>query len=129
MNQSNTSMIPDSLDDYKTPIRYTSAPMPDNEIPRSLRFPQSLWDAIDRDAVLHKRSAVKHLEFLLTAYYRGEAPQLNFRRMLELQGEATFHTAGEELVPVREKGTIGKKKDADKDPSKQRQAGARGGKK
>lgn len=43
--------------------------MPDNEKPRSIRFPQRLWDAIDRDAIRCKRSAVKQMESVLSEYY------------------------------------------------------------
>ena len=43
--------------------------MTDNEKPRSIRFPQSLWDAIDRDALRCKRSAVKQMESVLSEYY------------------------------------------------------------
>lgn len=53
--------------------------MSEDERPRSIRFPQWLWDEIDRDAARSKRSAVKQLEVVLTAYYRGEYTSLDTR--------------------------------------------------
>lgn len=41
----------------------------DVEKGRSIRFPQKIWDALDVDAKRCKRSSVKQLEALLTAYY------------------------------------------------------------
>lgn len=70
MHQVNTNLIPNLLDETKTPNWYASGSMIDDEKPRSIRFPQSLWDAIDRDAERCKRSAVKQMEAVLTEYYR-----------------------------------------------------------
>lgn len=46
--------------------------MNDIERPRSIRFPQWLWDEIDREALRCKRSAVKQMEVVLAAYYRQD---------------------------------------------------------
>ncbi len=43
--------------------------MPPKEIARSIRLPQHLWDALDRDAKRCLRSSVKQLEAVLTTYY------------------------------------------------------------
>lgn len=56
----------------------------DKEQPRSIRFPQWLWDAIDRDALQAKRSAVKQMEVVLTAYYRGEASEVNIPKLQKI---------------------------------------------
>jgi hypothetical protein len=37
--------------------------------PRPVHFPQPLWDLIDKDAKRHKRSGVKHMEWILEAYF------------------------------------------------------------
>lgn len=76
-----------SLDENTTPTRYSDDAMADKEKPRSIRFPESIWNALDRDAVEHKRSSVKHLEFLLTAYYKGKAPQLDLVKLRHIKGE------------------------------------------
>lgn len=82
MNQVNTNLIPFSLDDKEKPLWYPSRSM--DEKPRSIRFPQSLWDRIDRDAERCKRSAVKHMEALLETYYRlSESVELNSEAMSE----------------------------------------------
>lgn len=86
-NQVNTSRIPKKLSDEVIPKRYDVNSMADKEVPRSIRFPAGLWAKIDTDAEQHKRSSVKHLEFLLSAYYRGNAPQLNFERMQTIKGK------------------------------------------
>jgi hypothetical protein len=58
--------------------------MDNTEKPRSIRFPEWLWDEIDRDAVRCKRSAVKQMEAVLAAYYRGDSFSLNLTRLAEL---------------------------------------------
>ncbi len=61
--------------------------MPDRETtPRSIRFPQWLWDEIDRDAVRCRRSSVKQMEVVLAAYYRGGDTGLNLDRITQIQG-------------------------------------------
>lgn len=56
------------------------------DIPRSIRFPKTLWEAIDADAQRCKRSAVKQMEAVLTAYYKLEEVEIN-RTQLEFVGE------------------------------------------
>lgn len=41
----------------------------DEKMTRSIVFPKSLWKAIDAEAKLKKRSAVRQLEYLLSVYY------------------------------------------------------------
>lgn len=50
------------------PNRYTFD-VPDPETPRSIRFPRVLWDAIDAEAKKCRRSSVKQMEVVLSAYY------------------------------------------------------------
>lgn len=59
--------------------------MIENETPRSIRFPQKLWDAIDRDAKRCKRSAVKQMEAVLSAYYRINDSNIDIDRLNEIQ--------------------------------------------
>jgi hypothetical protein len=56
------------------------------DIPRSIRFPKRLWDAIDGDAQRCKRSSVKQMEAVLSAYYGLEDVDLN-KQSLEIIGE------------------------------------------
>jgi hypothetical protein len=51
--------------------------MADAEIPRTIRLPAKLWNAIDRDAVRCKRSSVKQVETLLTNYYKLENTEIS----------------------------------------------------
>lgn len=60
--------------------------MDDNERPRSIRFPQWLWDEIDREAARCKRSAVKQMEVVLAAYYREEDANIDAGRLDRLAG-------------------------------------------
>lgn len=57
-----------------------------DEVARSIRFPKSLWDAIDEDARRCKRSAVKQMESVLAAYYELEDVDLN-RQNLQMVGQ------------------------------------------
>lgn len=60
--------------------------MPYTETPRSIRFPQWLWDEIDRDSQRCRRSSVKQMEVVLTAYYRGDESSLDIDRINALAG-------------------------------------------
>lgn len=51
--------------------------MNNDETPRSIRFPMSLWDAIDRDAIRCKRSAVKQMQAVLLTYYELEDVEIH----------------------------------------------------
>lgn len=53
---------------------------------RSIRFPIDLWKAIDEDAKRCKRSSVKQMEAVLSAYYGLEDVDLN-RQKLQIIGE------------------------------------------
>lgn len=52
------------------------------EVPRSIRFPKSLWEALDNDAKRCKRSSVKQLEALLTVYYELGNVEINEEKMI-----------------------------------------------
>jgi hypothetical protein len=69
------------------------------EIPRSIRFPKELWDAIDEDAQRCRRSSVKQMEAVLTAYYGLEDVELN-RENLQMVGE--LFPRGKARLPVKE---------------------------
>lgn len=62
-----------------------------DDIPRSIRFPKKVWDAIDADAQRCKRSSVKQMEAVLTAYYKLEDVELN-QHSLEMLGELMPHS-------------------------------------
>ena len=87
--------------------------MDETERPRSVRLPQWLWDELDRDAARCKRSSVKQLETLLTAYYRGTVETLDIEKLDKLTGRLTptqtrtapiDHVIGEKLPPKRKAG-------------------------
>lgn len=102
MNHVNTNRIPNTLDDNLIPKRYDSVSMADKEQPRSIRFPQRLWDAIDRDAVRCGRSAVKQLEVLLSAYYGLRNVELDYDRLQELGSNSL--QKGIPVAPRSQKG-------------------------
>lgn len=79
--------IPRILDEKVIPIRYDVDSMADKEQPRSIRFPQNLWDAIDRDAARCGRSAVKQMEVLLSVYYGFRNVELDVFRLAAMRGE------------------------------------------
>ena len=81
------------------------------DIPRSIRFPKNLWDAIDADATRCKRSAVKQMEAVLTAYYNLEDVELN-RPQLEMLGELAPHSAKKMPLIEASAGEPKKKKTA-----------------
>lgn len=92
MNQVNTKPMPKILNANTQPSWYHSSSMTDDEKPRSIRFPQRLWDAIDRDAVRCKRSAVKQMEAVLSEYYALAAVELD-RESLETMRSKGARTA------------------------------------
>lgn len=49
----------------------------EEEIPRSIRFSRSLWEALDKDARRCRRSAQKQLEALLIVYYELEEIEID----------------------------------------------------
>ncbi len=73
--------IPTILDEKMIPKRYDVHLMADKEQPRSIRFPQSLWDTLDRDAARCGRSSVKQMEALLSAYYGLRNVELDYDRL------------------------------------------------
>ena len=62
-----------------------------DDIPRSIRFPKKVWDAIDADAQRCKHSAVKQMEAVLTTYYGLEDVELS-QQSLEMLGELMPHS-------------------------------------
>lgn len=111
MHQVNTNIIPASLDDKDAPTWYASRSM--EYQPRSIRFPQALWDRIDRDAERCKRSAVKHLEALLETYYRlSESIELNSEAM----EESRRRMGSEEMDALIRHGVQGKLNPVTKTP-------------
>ncbi len=61
--------------------------MSENERGRNIRFPQEIWDAVDADARRCKRSAVKHLEALLTVYYDLGNVEMDNSRLNSIQNK------------------------------------------
>ena len=59
--------------------------MTDEERGRNIRFPQSLWDAIDEDAKRHKRSGVKQMETVLSIYYGLEDNEIDRQRLAQMR--------------------------------------------
>lgn len=67
------------------PNWYSFDSMTEDEKPRSIRFPQRLWDAIDRDAHRCKRSAVKQMESVLSEYYGLASVDLDREKLKDMQ--------------------------------------------
>jgi 23S rRNA maturation-related 3'-5' exoribonuclease YhaM len=80
-----------------------------DDIPRSIRFPKKVWDAIDADAQRCKRSSVKQMEAVLTAYYQLEDVELN-QQSLEMLGELMPHSRRKIPMIEMEMETAKKKK-------------------
>ena len=79
--------------------------MAEKEIPRSIRFPESLWIAIDSDAKRCKRSSVKQLEALVARYYELQNVEIDSNAIDRLQQENQFvaadsKSANQELRPA-----------------------------
>jgi hypothetical protein len=58
----------------------------DDERPRTVRMPQWIWDALDREAQDCKRSSVKQLETVLTVYYRGKVSEVDKDHLEAMSG-------------------------------------------
>jgi predicted DNA-binding protein len=57
----------------------------EEEIPRSIRFPRKLWEAIDQDAKRCRRSSVKQLEAILLSYYEIEDVDLHRETLFKVR--------------------------------------------
>ncbi len=44
---------------------------------RSIRLPESVWDALDADAARCRRSSQKQIEALLVTFYEMESVEIN----------------------------------------------------
>ena len=80
-----------------------------DDIPRSIRFPKKVWDAIDADAQRCKRSSVKQMEAVLSTYYQLEDVELN-GQSLEMLGELMPHSRRKIPMMTTEMETAKKKK-------------------
>lgn len=58
----------------------------ENEKARSIRLPESVWNALESDAKRCRRSSQKHLEALLVTFYDLENVEIN-KQQLEFVGE------------------------------------------
>lgn len=81
--------------------------MTDNDKPRSIRFPQSLWDAIDRDADRCKRSSVKQMESVLSEYYGLASVELDRETIKNMQASGA-RTATVSFGQQKEQGKVKK---------------------
>lgn len=76
---------------------------------RSIRLPESVWDALDADAVRCRRSSQKQIEALLVTYYEIEAVEIN-QQSLEILGE--LMPRGKKAIKIIDHAPDGKKKKA-----------------
>ena len=83
--QVNTKKALTILVERKLQIGIIMELMPDKETPRSIRFPDRLWSAIDSDAKRCKRSAVKQMEAVLALYYEIEDVEINTERLRDVK--------------------------------------------
>lgn len=102
LHQVNTNAIPKILDADRQPNWYHSPSMTDDEKPRSIRFPQALWDAIDRDAMRCKRSAVKQMEAVLSEYYRIANVELSRDALSKMDAPYLTETEHRETLVANE---------------------------
>lgn len=72
-----------------------------------IRFPKSLWQAIDADAQRCRRSSVKQMEAVLSAYYELGDVEIN-RENLQMVGE--LMPTSKTKMPVVEAKIIQRKK-------------------
>lgn len=92
--------IPNVLDEKVIPNRYDVRRMADKEQPRSIRFPQSLWDSIDRDAMRCGRSSVKQMEVLLSVYYGLRDVDLDKEKLVRMGGIAVAPRSTSKAIPL-----------------------------
>ncbi|HYE72757.1 MAG TPA: hypothetical protein VEF04_05475 [Blastocatellia bacterium] len=61
----------------------------DKEVPRSLRLPLRVWQALDMDAARCRRSANKQLEALLVTYYNLDDVEMANINLMAPRSQAT----------------------------------------
>ena len=81
----------------------------DDDKPRSIRFPEKLWNAIDVDAKRCKRSAVKQMEAVLTAYYGLDEVNISLDGLDRAKLTINGYDADSPRVNVNEKPDTKKK--------------------
>jgi len=118
----NTTVIPDSLVARKYQIGIISSAM-DNEVPKSVRLPQWIWDAIARDATEHYRSSNAQMTAILATYYGRPVPENIARRIEDVTSRGpNVETANN--VEVRAVRSMGETTDERKQkPQKKRKQG------
>jgi hypothetical protein len=62
----------------------------DGESARSIRFPKSIWKAIDADAKAHRRSAVKQMEQIFAIYYELRYAEINRDTLAEARSRVNL---------------------------------------
>ena len=82
----------------------------EDEKTRSIRLPESVWNALDADAVRCRRSSQKQIEALLVTFYELEDVEIN-KQSLEILGEIMPRAkTGVKILPGSAK--VGDKKKA-----------------
>ena len=76
---------------------------------RSIRLPESVWNALDADAERCRRSSQKQIEALLVTFYEMDDVEIN-KQQLEIVGELL--PRGRKTIPVLPGGAVIEKKKA-----------------
>ena len=87
-NHVNTKIIPKSLVANKYQIGIIPSTM-DDDVPKSIRLPAWIWDAIGRDAEASVRSVNGQIVAILKTYYGRPVPDDIKSRVEETQGRAS----------------------------------------
>ena len=76
---------------------------------RSIRLPEKVWDALDKDAARCRRSSQKQIEAILVNFYQMEDVEIEQHR-LEFVGELLPHSRRKMPMITTEMETAKKKK-------------------
>jgi hypothetical protein len=102
-NYVNTKIVSKSCVAEKYQIGIISTKM-NNEVAKSIRLPQWIWDAITRDADAHLRSSNSQIIAILSTYYGKPVPENINRRVDEIDGKQPPEKPVK--VPIRDKTKV-----------------------
>ena len=70
------------------------------EPPRSIRLPNELWEALDKEAVRCKRSATKQLKAILALYFGDKAVEIDQSRIEFVRSRSRPVLSGMVAIPI-----------------------------
>lgn len=80
--------------------------MAKSETARTVRFPDALWAAIDRDAVRCRRSSVKQMEAVLMAVYDLESIEIDPAGIKRGASETVITGRGKDKIRMVDTQTV-----------------------